>query len=137
MSLVLEDAGGLPLGRLLSAPLDVSSFLCLSVDIIIALAQVHRRGLVHKNLKPLNILVNRATSAVRLTGFGIASRVHRERQSPEAPEFISGTLAYMAPEQTGRINRSIDARSDLYALGMTLYQMLTASLPFTADAPMG
>jgi serine/threonine protein kinase len=69
-------------------------------------------------------------------GFGIASRLPRERQSPEPPEFIAGTLAYMAPEQTGRMNRSIDSRSDLYALGVTFYEMLTRSLPFTASDPM-
>jgi AAA ATPase domain/Protein kinase domain len=74
---------------------------------------------------------------IRLTGFGIASRLVRERQAPEAPETIAGTLAYMAPEQTGRMNRSIDSRSDLYALGITLYQMLTGQLPFTASDPMG
>src|SRR5713226_924873 len=69
-------------------------------------------------------------------GFGIASRLPRERQSAEPPEFIAGTLAYMAPEQTGRMNRSIDSRSDLYALGITLYEMLTGTLPFTASDPM-
>ena len=80
--------------------------------------------------------MNRATGEVKLTGFGIASRLRRERQAPEPPETIAGTLAYMAPEQTGRMNRSIDARSDLYALGVTLYQTLTGSLPFTATDPM-
>src|SRR5690242_7291648 len=69
-------------------------------------------------------------------GFGIASRLPRERQSPEPPEFIAGTLAYMAPEQTGRMNRSIDSRSDLYALGGTLYESLTGILPFSASDPM-
>src|SRR5207302_252264 len=81
---------------------------------------------------PANILENRTTGEVKLTGFGIASRLSRERRSPEPPETIAGTLAYMAPEQTGRMNRSIDSRSDLYSLGVTLYQMLTGSLPFTA-----
>jgi hypothetical protein len=73
---------------------------------------------------------------VKLTGFGIASRLARERRSPEPPERIAGALAYMAPEQTGRMTRSIDSRSDLYSLGITLYQMLTGSLPFSASDPM-
>ena len=73
---------------------------------------------------------------MRLTGFGLASRLPRERQAPEPPEFIAGTLAYMSPEQTGRMNRSIDSRSDLYSLGVTFYQMLTGVLPFTASDPM-
>ena len=108
----------------------------LAIAVAAALTQVHRRGLVHKDIKPANILVNRATGEAKLTGFGIASRLPRERQPPAPPEFIAGTLAYMAPEQTGRMNRSIDARSDLYALGVMLYQMLTGSLPFTAADPM-
>jgi serine/threonine protein kinase len=73
---------------------------------------------------------------VWLTGFGIASRLPHERQSPAPPEIIAGTLAYMSPEQTGRINRSIDTRSDLYSLGVTLYQMLTGVLPFAAADPL-
>ena len=72
-----------------------------------------------------------------LTGFGFASRLPRERQAPAPPEIIAGTLAYMSPEQTGRMNRSIDARSDLYSLGVTLYQMLTGVLPFAAGDPPG
>src|SRR5262245_17126528 len=91
---------------------------------------------IHKDIEPANVLVNSATDQVWLTGFGIASRLPRERRAPEPPEFIAGTLAYMAPEQTGRMNRAIDSRSDLYALGVTLYQMLTGSLPFTAADPM-
>src|SRR5277367_2032715 len=134
--LVLEDTGSEPLHRLLGPPMEVRSFLRLAIAIAVALAQVHRRGLVHKDIKPANILVNRATGQVRLTGFGIASRLPRERQVPAPPESIAGTLAYMAPEQTGRMNRSIDARSDLYALGVTFYQMLTGSLPFAAADPM-
>src|SRR5258708_1688419 len=111
--LVLEDPGGDPLNRILGAPMEVGGFLRLAIGVAAALGKVHERGLVHKDIKPTNILVNRANHEVRLTGFGIASRLPRERQSPEPPEFIAGTLAYMAPEQTGRMNRSIDSRSDL------------------------
>jgi PAS domain S-box-containing protein len=134
--LVLEDPGGEPLERLLGAPLETDHFLRLAIDITVALGKLHRRGLLHKDIKPANIMVNCADGQVRLTGFGIASRVPRERQAPEPPETIAGTLAYMAPEQTGRMNRSIDSRSDLYALGVTFYQMLTGSLPFKAADPM-
>jgi PAS domain S-box-containing protein len=135
--LVLKDAGGEPLQRLLiDPPLKVRGFLRLAIAIAMALGKLHERGLVHKDIKPVNILVNRATGGVRFTGFGIASRLSRERQAAEPPEALTGTLAYMAPEQTGRMNRSIDSRSDLYALGTTFYQMLIGALPFTAADPM-
>src|SRR6516162_5201972 len=134
--LVLEDAGGEPLDRLLGAPMQVVRFLRLAISVAVALGKLHQRGLVHKDIKPINILVNGTTGEVRLTGFGIASRFARERQSPHPPETIAGTLAYMAPEQTGRMNRSIDSRSDPYALGVTFYQMLTGVLPFAAADPM-
>src|SRR4051795_8756188 len=136
MLLVLEDPGGEPLARLLGSPLDVGGFLAIAIGAATALGKLHQRGLIHKDIKPANIVVHCADGNVRLTGFGIASRLSRERQAPEPPETIAGTLAYMAPEQTGRMNRSIDARSDLYALGVTLYQMLTGVLPFTAADPM-
>jgi PAS domain S-box-containing protein len=134
--LVLEDPGGDPLDRILGPPMDIGRFLHLAIGVATALGKVHERGLVHKEIKPANILVNRGSAQVRLTGFGIASRLPRERQSPEPLEFIEGTLAYMAPEQTGRMNRSIDSRSDLYSFGVTLYQMLTGDLPFTASDAM-
>ena len=134
--LVLDDVGGEPLDRLHGGPMEVGRFLRLAIAVTSALGKLHQRGLVHKDIKPANILLNEATGEVRLTGFGIASRFARERQSPHPPETIAGTLAYMAPEQTGRMNRSIDSRSDLYALGVTLYQMLTGVLPLTAADPM-
>src|SRR5205823_10343593 len=101
-----------------------------------AVGQLHGCGLIHKDLKPANVLVDSATGRVQIAGFGIASRLTRERQAPEPPEFIAGTLAYMAPEQTGRVNRSIDSRSDLYSLGVTGYEMLTGFLPSAASDPL-
>jgi PAS domain S-box-containing protein len=151
-ALILEDQPGEPLERLLDqapvsrAPgdpgsaaepaMDLGLFLRLAVGLAAALGEAHRRGLIHKDVKPAHVLVNAATGQVWLTGFGISSRLPRERQTPDPPETIAGTLAYMAPEQTGRMHRSIDARSDLYSLGVTLYQMLTGSLPFTAAEPI-
>lgn len=135
-TLVFEDNGGGPLERLIGRPMEVAPFLRVAIALAQALGQVHQRGLVHKDIKPANVLVGPG-GAAWLTGFGIASRLPRERQAPEAPEIIAGTLAYMSPEQTGRMNRSIDSRSDLYSLGITFYQMLTGVLPFTASDPMG
>src|ERR1700737_457411 len=136
MTLVLEDPGGAPLDRLVGRPLDVAHFLHIAIPLAGALRQVHERGLIHKDIKPGNILVDAASGRVWLTGFGIASRLPREHQAPAPPEGIAGTLAYMAPEQTGRMNRSVDSRSLLYALGVTLYEMLTGTLPFAAADPM-
>jgi serine/threonine protein kinase len=136
VTLVLEDPGGAPLDRLLGQPLGISHFLRIAIPLAGALRQVHERGLIHKDIKPANILVDTASGGVWLTGFGIASRLPREHQAPAPPEVIAGTLAYMAPEQTGRMNRSVDSRSDLYALGVTFYEMLTGTLPFTAADPM-
>jgi PAS domain S-box-containing protein len=134
--LVVDYQGGEPLDRLVREPMEVGQFLRFAVALCGAIGQLHGRGLIHKDIKPANVLVDMETGRVRLTGFGIASRLPRERQPLEAPEVIAGTLAYMAPEQTGRVNRSIDSRSDLYSLGVTLYEMLTGSLPFTASDPM-
>ena len=135
-TLELEDPGGEPLARLMGQPWEITSFLRVSIGLATARVRLHKRGLIHKDVKPAHILVNAVTGAVWLIGFGIASRLPRERQAPEPPEVIAGTLAYMAPEQTGRMNRSVDSRSDLYALGVTFYEMLTGALPFTAADPM-
>src|SRR6204780_2487471 len=137
--LVLRDPGGEPLEQILERghgePLDVKRALCIAIGLTTALGQVHRHGLTHKDIKPENVLVDDA-DRVWLTGFGIASRLPRERQVPAPPETISGTLAYMAPEQTGFMNRSVDSRSDFYSVGVTLYRMLTGALPFAAADPL-
>jgi hypothetical protein len=135
-ALILEDPGGEILDRLVGEPMDMAQFLRISVGLATALMGLHKRGLIHKDLKPANVVANSATGQVWLTGFGIASRLARERQNPTPPESIEGALAYMAPEQTGRMNRSIDSRSDLYAMGIILYEMLTGRLPFSASDPM-
>ncbi|HYS09256.1 MAG TPA: protein kinase, partial [Myxococcales bacterium] len=135
-TLLLQDPGGEPLARLLGRPMDAASFLRIAIGLAAALGRLHERGLIHKDLKPANVLVSGAIGEVWLTGFGVASRLPRERPAPEPPDVIAGTLAYMAPEQTGRMNRSVDSRSDLYALGVTYYEMLTGTLPFTAGDSM-
>ena len=135
-AIVLEDPGGKPVDLVLSGPLELSTSLRIAVGLATALNGLHKRGLIHKDVKPTNVLFDSATGEVQLIGFGIASRLPRERQVLKPAEFVAGTLPYMAPEQTGRMNRSVDSRSDLYALGVTLYEMLTGSLPFTASEPM-
>ena len=135
-ALVLEDPGGEPLDSLVGTPMELRQFLRFAIGLAAALGQVHRSGLIHKDIKPANAFVDPATGRAWLTGFGIASRLQRERQSPDPPEILAGALAYMAPEQTGRMNRSIDSRSDLYSFGVTLYEMLIGRLPFTACDPM-
>jgi PAS domain S-box-containing protein len=136
MMLVLDDPGGEPLDQCLGKPMESGRFLRLAINLAAGLGKLHRRWLIHKDIKPANILVDFVTDKVWFTGFGIASRLPRERQAAEPPEVIAGTLAYMAPEQTGRMNRSIDSRSDLYSLGITFYEMLTGALPFQASDPM-
>jgi serine/threonine protein kinase len=93
--LVLEDAGGEPLDRLLGTPMEVGLFLRLAIGMAMALGKLHQRGLVHKDIKPANIMVKCADNQVRLTGFGLASRLPRERQPPDPPEFIARTLAFV------------------------------------------
>ena len=134
--LVSEDPGGIPLDRLLDRPLELGLFLRLAVSLAATIDRLHERGLIHKDIKPANVLADTVTCRCWLRGFGIVSQLPREGQSAEPPEFLAGTLAYMAPEQTGRMNRRIDSRSDLYSLGVTLYEMLTGSLPFSASDPM-
>jgi len=154
--LILRDPGGVPLESVFGSPvaassafagaresrgrgsngLDFAFCLRVAINLAAAIGGLHQRGIIHKDIKPANVLTDPASGRCWLTGFGVASRLPRERQLPAPPEFIAGTLAYMAPEQTGRMNRSIDSRSDLYALGVTLYEMLTGTLPFSASDPM-
>jgi len=136
-TLLMEHPGGEILATLLGESWELTQFLRVAIGMAVSLGRLQEHGFVHKDIKPANILVNKQTGEAWLTGFGIASRLVRERQAFGPPSIIAGTLPYMAPEQTGRMNRSIDSRSDLYAFGITLYEMLTGGvLPFTASTPM-
>src|SRR5262245_19825707 len=134
--LVLEPTEARPLYEMIGTGLPIGAFLRKAIAVTRAVTRLHHCGLVHKDIKASNILIDPASGDARLTGFGIASRLPRERQPPGPPELIAGTLSHMAPEQTGRMNRSIDSRSDLYSLGITFYQALTGNLPFNAREPM-
>ncbi|MGH7516285.1 MAG: sigma 54-interacting transcriptional regulator [Gemmatimonadales bacterium] len=137
VALVLEDAGGVPLKTLIaSSPLPLRQVLSIGVQLATVLGELHRRGIIHKDVNPNNILVDAATSRVTLTDFGIASRLTSEPQPPSHPHLLEGTIAYMSPEQTGRMNRDVDYHTDLYSLGVTLYEMLTGRLPFDSSDPL-
>ncbi|HEY0708482.1 MAG TPA: AAA family ATPase [Polyangia bacterium] len=129
------EPDGVTLDRHRRGPWPVEEFLELALRICTAVGNVHDRGVVHRDIKPANLLLDPATGTVRLTNFERATRLSRERLAPEAPEAIVGTLPYMAPEQTGRMNRSVDSRSDLYSLGVTFYELLTGALPYAAHDP--
>ncbi|WP_437721064.1 AAA family ATPase [Sorangium sp. So ce861] len=138
VALVLEDFGGRSLDRLQRGPMPLERFFPLALRLSAALAELHRHRVVHRDIKPQNLLYNPDTGEVKITDLGIACLC----LSPREPRHISrdglieGTLAYMAPEQTGRMNRSIDERTDLYSLGVTFYELLTGTLPFQASDPV-
>ncbi|OYD86501.1 hypothetical protein CDG77_34835, partial [Nostoc sp. 'Peltigera membranacea cyanobiont' 213] len=104
--------------------------LCNTLDIL------YRERIIHKDIKPANILINPQTKQVKLIDFSIASLLPRETQSLINPNVLEGTLAYISPEQTGRMNRGIDYRTDFYSLGVTFYELLTGVLPFPSNEPM-
>ncbi|WP_437592381.1 AAA family ATPase [Sorangium sp. So ce1000] len=131
--LVLEAWGDTSLARVLDqGPLPLGVALRLGAALARSLGEVHRRGLLHRDIKPHNVLVDAERTHTCLIDFGLATFWTPQLAAQTSVEAISGTLAYMAPEQTGRMNRALDARADLYALGATLYQVLTGALPFDA-----
>ncbi|WP_064686607.1 serine/threonine-protein kinase [Rhizobium bangladeshense] len=134
-TLAYDDQPCRPLSAYIQTRLELPDFLRVAAAASRAVNGMHVSGLIHKDIRPGNLLVGETFDDIRITGFGIASRLPRERRSTMPPKVIEGTLQYMAPEQTGRMNRSVDARSDLYALGVTLYELLTGFLPFSASDP--
>jgi predicted ATPase/class 3 adenylate cyclase/tRNA A-37 threonylcarbamoyl transferase component Bud32 len=135
-ALVFPDHGGESLHqRLQQRALPLAEALDIALQLAGTLSRLHAQGVIHKDIKPGNIIIGGEPDRVRLIDFGIAIRLGRERASQAAVSQLEGTVAYMAPEQTGRMNRSIDPRSDLYSLGVLLFQMLTGRLPFDSDDP--
>lgn len=133
--LVFDAVGYSTLASQVSSRLPLGDALRMGGALAEAIAAVHACGVIHKDIKPANVIVIDAHQ-VRLTDFGYAVRMARETAREIAPRELEGTLAYMAPEQTGRMNRQVDRRSDLYALGISLYQLLTGVLPFRSPDPL-
>ncbi len=131
-TLVFQDDGGDPLRWRREAPMDIEQFLRLASAIATAVSSIHAQNVIHRDLKPSNIIVIPGSQTIKLTDFGIASVLSAAPQVGRPPRLLEGTLAYMAPEQTGRMNRAIDQRTDLYALGMVFYEMLVGQPPFHA-----
>jgi predicted ATPase/signal transduction histidine kinase len=127
--LLLEEIEGSPLSEITGAPLEVTRVLDLGISLASALAELHRRGIIHKDIKPSNIILT-PSGETRLIDFGSATLQLVEHVDAHHTPVIEGTLAYMSPEQTGRMNRSVDYRTDLYSLGITLYELLTGARPF-------
>ncbi|MGR3319470.1 MAG: AAA family ATPase [Candidatus Anammoxibacter sp.] len=135
--LIQEDFGGVSLNNFITpSGIEVAEFLNIAIQIAKTLGEIHSKQIIHKDIKPANIIINRNTGKVKITDFGISSVLSREYQNPGSPELSRGSLAYMSPEQTGRMNRVIDYRTDLYSSGITFYKILTGKLPFDAKDSM-
>jgi predicted ATPase/signal transduction histidine kinase/tRNA A-37 threonylcarbamoyl transferase component Bud32 len=127
--LLMEGEGGAALSDTVGTPLEVERFLGLAISLASTLTDIHRRGVIHKDLKPSNI-IRLPSGETRIVDFGTATVQSVEHVEAVSAGLIEGTLAYMSPEQTGRMNRSVDYRTDLYSLGVTFYELLTGTLPF-------
>ncbi|WP_223278346.1 ATP-binding protein, partial [Nostoc sp. 'Peltigera membranacea cyanobiont' 232] len=139
-ALVMEDFGGISLKDFAKVErlyvTSLKEFLLSAISLCNTLDIVIRHRIIHKDIKPSNILINPETKEVKLIDFSIASLLPRETQEIQNTNALEGTLAYLSPEQTGRMNRGIDYRSDFYSLGVTFYELLTGQLPFVSDDPM-
>lgn len=137
LALILEDSRGEALKNFLNGrQLELKEFLEIAILLADTLGKLHENQIIHKDIKPTNIIITPATLEVKITDFSIATRLSRETSTLSHPTLLEGTLAYISPEQTGRMNRSIDYRTDFYSLGITFYEMLCGEVPFKATDPM-
>jgi serine/threonine protein kinase len=134
--IILEDFGAISLKKWIEEkPLTLQEFLSIGIQIADNLAKIHAARIIHKDINPANIVFNPTIGQLKIIDFGIATVLKRENPSLKSPNVLEGTLAYISPEQTGRMNRSLDYRTDFYSLGVTFYELLTGQLPFeTTDA---
>ena len=138
-ALIMEDFGGLSLAQYVKQQghtVSLDQFWSIALQLTDILHGLYQQHVIHKDLKPANIVINPETEQIKLIDFSIASVLTRETQVSQHPKELEGTLAYLAPEQTGRMNRGIDYRSDFYALGVTFFELLTGRLPFEAADPI-
>ncbi|MBD2497783.1 ATP-binding sensor histidine kinase [Nostoc sp. FACHB-280] len=137
-ALVMEDFGGISLKKwgTRETQQSLEEFLVIAIALCNVLDLLYHQRVIHKDIKPSNILINPETKQIKLIDFSIASLLPRETQTLVNPKVLEGTLAYISPEQTGRMNRGIDYRTDFYSLGITFYELLTGKLPFQSDDAM-
>lgn len=137
LALILEDFGGRSLQQLIwDCPIGIGDFLNIAIQLASTLGELHKNNIIHKDIKPSNIIINSKTLEIKLTDFRIASRLVKQIPKISNPKLLEGTLAYMSPEQTGRMNRSLDYRTDFYSLGVTFYEIITGKLPFQSTDPL-
>ncbi len=130
-AMIMEDCGSITLSEYLEEPgPGISVILETAVKITAVLRDIHKNNIIHKDICPQNILINRKTGDIKIINFSIASVVKREFLQAVSADRLEGTLAFISPEQTGRVNHTVDFRSDFYSLGITFYLMLTGKLPF-------
>ncbi|KAF3888011.1 MULTISPECIES: trifunctional serine/threonine-protein kinase/ATP-binding protein/sensor histidine kinase [Nostocales] len=136
-ALVMEDFGGISLKEYIASHfLSLLDFLEIALQIVASLEGLYRNRVIHKDIKPANILIHPNDKRVKIIDFSNSSLLPKETQVPTSPNLLEGTLAYLSPEQTGRMNRLIDWRSDFYSLGATFFELLTGQLPFESDDPI-
>ncbi len=133
LALILEDISGQSLKSFAaSRRLSLREFLEIAIPLVETLGELHQNNVIHKNINPANIVINRKTAEVKLTDFSISSVLHQEDPRIISQTMTEGGFAYISPEQTGRMNRILDYRTDFYSLGVTFYEIVTGRLPFQA-----